>query len=108
MDVSFAVEFIPVDGRADALCTVNKRGSDVLSAIVWRHNGTVIQPIPNRIIIDTDLVIGRSELEIDSVVLSDAGTYSCQAAFSIPNGESIITSATLRIASELNCRTVSR
>ena len=108
MDVSFAIEFIPVDARADALCTVNKRGSDVVSAIVWRHNGTVIQPIPNRIIIDTDLVIGESELEIHSLVLSDAGTYTCQATFIIPNGESVITSATLRVASELTCRTVSR
>ena len=99
---SFEPNFLAVEGRTVAECIVNKRGSDVVSSIVWRHNGSIVQPVPDRIIIDTDLVNARSELEIDLLILSDAGTYTCQALFSIPTGASATGMATLRVASELN------
>ena len=98
--------FLEVDGRAVCLCTVDKRGSDVVSTMTWRHNGTIIAPIPNRIIIDTDLSAGLSELEIDALIPSDAGTYNCRADFSIPNGVSLMESDTLSVASEFDIKIV--
>ena len=100
MSVSFSPAH-SVEGafiRATCLFSTSIAGQSA-SSVQWRHNSTRSITSGGRYYIDTTTAQGNSELEIDSVVHSDAGEYTCRVQFQSP--QDVRTgSATLQVASE--------
>ena len=101
MDVSFSTEFPVVGGFTVATCTFGTiAAGQSVASVSWRHNITRAVTSGGRISISTDIAAGRSTLEIDDVVASDAGEYTCRVNFQNPSLQRM-ESALLQIASRV-------
>ena len=79
-------EYSVVGGIAEATCTFSTtRVGQSISSVSWRHNVTIRLNDGGRISIDTNIAGGESRLEIEGVVQSDAGEYTCRVEFRNPS-----------------------
>ena len=78
----------PVAGRfVGATCTVtNLQPSQSIASVSWRHNGTNIVN-GGRTTITNEFASNRSRLNIEDLVSSDSGEYTCSVQLQNPPRE---------------------
>ena len=82
-----------------ATCTVtNLQPSQSIASVSWRHNGTVIVD-GGRTTIANEFAASRSRLDINNLVPSDSGEYTCSMQLQNPTRE-VTDVATIEIQSK--------
>ena len=99
VQVSFTTTRPVADRFVTATCTVtNLQPSQSIASVSWRHNGTVIVD-GGRTTITNEFAANRSRLDINNLVPSDSGEYTCSVQLQNPMRE-VTDVATIEIQSK--------